>query len=97
MPEAPPLLVGQFVDVQIEGASPERYFWIPRAALRTGNEVWALRGGNVVTIIPVRVLQRADDRVFVTGSLGSGGAVITGGIQFATEGMLVRTGADPSP
>ena len=94
MPEAPPLLVGQFVDVQIEGASPERYFWIPRAALRTGNEVWALRAGNVVAIIPVRVLQRADEAVYVAGELEAGQEVVVSGIQIATDGMVVATGSD---
>ena len=93
----PPLLVGDFVEVEIRGLEPDGYFEVPRAALRAGNEVWTVDGGGVVSIVPVRVLQRADDRVFVTGGLGSGGAVITGGIQFATEGMLVRTGTDPSP
>ena len=35
----PPLLVGKFVDVEIDGVSPEDYFRIPRTALQTGNEV----------------------------------------------------------
>ena len=93
----PPLLVGEFVEVEIQGLELDGYFEVPRAALRAGDEVWMVDEGGVVSIVPVRVLQRADDRVFATGDLGSGGAVITGGIQFATEGMLVRTGADPSP
>ena len=88
---APPLLVGQFVDVQIDGAAPERYFTVPRAALRTGNEVWALSGGNQVTIIPVGVLQRADDIVYLRGGLDPGQQLVVTGIQFATEGMAVRT------
>ena len=90
----PPLLVGQFVEVEIEGVAPERYFTIPRAALRTGNEVWALRDGDLVTIIPVQVLQRSDDVVYVTGALEADQAVVVGGIQIATEGMSVRTGED---
>lgn len=90
---APPLLVGQFVEVTIDGASPERYFAIPRAALRTGNEVWALRGGNMVTIVPVRVLQRSDDLVYVIGGLEDDQAVVVSGLQLATEGMAVQTGA----
>ncbi|MDE2784657.1 MAG: efflux RND transporter periplasmic adaptor subunit [Gemmatimonadota bacterium] len=94
MREAPPLLVGQFVEVQIDGASPERYFAIPRAALRTGNEVWALRGGNLLTIVPVRVLQRADEVVYATGGLEDGQQVVVSGIQIATEGMAVRTGVE---
>ena len=93
-PGGPPLLVGQFVEVRIEGAAPERYFTVPRAALRTGNEVWALRQDTLVTIVPVGVLQRADELVYVTGPLVGGQAVVLSGLQFATEGMVVRTGAD---
>ena len=89
----PPLLVGQFVEVRIEGAAPEQYFTVPRAALRTGNEVWALRQDTLVTIVPVGVLQRADELVYVTGPLVGGQAVVLTGLQFATEGMVVRTGA----
>ena len=91
---APPLLVGQFVDVQIDGAAPERYFTVPRAALRTGNEVWALSDGNEVTIVPVRVLQRTDDIVYLTGGLEPGQQLVVTGIQFATEGMAVRTSTE---
>ena len=88
----PPLLVGQFVEVRIEGVAPDRYFTVPRAALRTGNEVWALRANNTVTIVPVQVLQRSDEIVYVTGNLEADQAVVVSGIQIATDGMVVRTG-----
>ncbi len=89
--EGPPLLVGQFVEVQIDGVAPESYFTVPRSALRTGNEIWALREGSLVTIVPVEVLQRSDDVVFVTGALSTDQPVVVSGIQIATEGMVVRT------
>ena len=90
----PPLLVGQFVRVRIDGVAPERYFTVPRAALRTGNEVWALRAADLVTIVPVEVLQRSEETVYVTGALESGQPVVLGGIRIATEGMVVRTTRD---
>ena len=93
----PPLLVGKFVDVEIQGLAPQSYFRVRRAALQPGNEVWAVDDNGTVTIVPVRTLQRGDDEVYVTGALRDGQAVITGGIQFATDGMLVRTGAAPGP
>ena len=91
----PPLLVGKFVEVRIEGITPDRYFILRRSALRPGNEVWAVRDDTRLTIVPVRVLQRSDDQVFVTGTLKAGQAVVIGGIQVATEGMEVRIGGDP--
>ena len=93
---APPLLVGEFVEVEIEGIEVGAYFRVPRAALQPGDEVWMVRDG-AVTIVPVRVLQRADDEVFVTGSLAHGAAVVTGGLPFATEGMPVQAEAGASP
>ena len=92
----PPLLVGEFVNVVIEGVSPDRYFRAPRAALQPGNEVWAVTDGGAVSIVSVHVLQRADDEVFLIGALRDGQAVITGGIRFAIEGMRVQTGAEPA-
>ena len=94
---SPPLLVGKFVEVEIEGLELGGYYQVPRAALQSGNEVWVVNDGGVVSIVPVQVLQRTNDEVYVTGTLASGQAVITGGIQFATEGMRVLTGADPTP
>ena len=93
---APPLLVGEFVEVEIAGLAPESYYRAPRAALQPGNQLWIVNPGGRVSIVPVQVLQRADDEVFVTGGLDDGQTVVTGGIQFATEGMIVRTGVDPS-
>ena len=91
----PPLLVGKFAEVRIEGIIPDQYFILRRSALRPGNEVWAVRDDTRLTIVPVRVLQRFDDKVFVTGTLKDGQAVVIGGIQVATEGMVVRIGGDP--
>ena len=89
---APPLLLGMFVEVRIQGRRPDEYFQVPRPALRPGDEVWVVRDG-AIHIVPVRVLQRADDDVFVTGALETGEPAVVGGIQIATEGMLVRTAA----
>lgn len=89
----PPLLVGKFVEVEIRGTAPTSYVRVPRAALQPGNEVWAIADGGTLRIVPVRVLQRANDEAFVTGALVPGQPVVVGGIPFATDGMAVRTGA----
>ena len=91
----PPLLVGEYVDVEIEGIVMANIFRIPRAALQAGNEVWAVNGGGTISIVPVRIFQRADDEAYVTGSLQPGQPVITGGLQFAIDGMRVLTEAEP--
>ena len=89
---SPPLLVGEFVKVQIQGVALENYYRVPRAALQPGNEVWVVNIGGIVSIVSVRVVQRADDEAYVIGALEAGQAVITGGIQYVTPGMRVLTG-----
>ena len=93
----PPLLIGTFVEVELGGLAPASYFRLPRSALQPGNEIWTVNEEGIVHIVPVRVLQRANDEVFAIGSLDAGQRVITGGIQFATEGMRVLTEAAPTP
>ena len=91
---APPLLVSKFVDVEIQGVAPDSYFRVPRPALRPGNEVWVVGDDQRVRIVPVRVLQRANNEAVVVAALEDGQLVITGGVQFVTDGMLVQTRAD---
>ncbi len=88
----PPLLVGKFVEAEIQGLAPESYFRVPRPALHPGNEVWTVSEDKRVQVVPVRVLQRVNDEAFVIGALEDGQPVITGGIQHVTEGMIVQTG-----
>ncbi len=93
----PPLLVGKFAEVEIEGLELDDYHRIPRAALQAGNEVWTVQDGGVVRIVPVQVLQRTGDVAYVSGELENGQAVVTGGIRFATDGMRVQTEVDQTP
>ena len=90
---APPLPVGKFVAVELQGSAPGTWYRVPRAALQTGDEVWAVGDDGTLRIVPVRVIQRHDDEAWVSGALRDGQAVVTGGIAFATEGMRVRIGA----
>ena len=92
----PPLLVGKFVEVEIEGIAPADYFRVRRPALRPGDEVWVADNGTL-HIVPVNVLQRSNDEVFLTGALEADQTVIIGGIQLATEGMRVQTDAGSAP
>ena len=87
-----PLLVGKFVDVEMEGHTPDTYFRVSRAALKTGNEVWVVRD-STLHIVPVRVLQRLDDEVLLTGALEAGQTIVISGVVTAVEGMRVRTGS----
>jgi len=86
--EAPPLLIGQFVDVELEGREGE-HLVVPRRAVRQGNEVWVVENG-MVEIVPIRVLQQSEGLAFVEGPLRAGQQVIIEGTDLVTEGMVVQ-------
>lgn len=86
---APPLLVGAFANVEIQGGTPD-YFVLPRRALRPGDEVWAVDDTGRVRIVRVEVLQEIDDRMYVLGDFRDGQPVVVAGVALATDGMLVR-------
>lgn len=87
----PPLLVGSFVQADIDGLALTQYAAIPVAALRAGNQVWLARDGRL-RMVTVQVIQRSDSEIFVRAEpLGSNPMVIVGDIGVATDGMQVRT------
>ena len=89
---APPLQVGRLVEVRLAGAAPAEYFTVRRAALRPGDEVWVVRGGDL-RIVPVRVVQADDDVVHVTGALRAGEPAVVDGLEVAVDGMAVQSAA----
>ncbi|MEE4288061.1 MAG: HlyD family efflux transporter periplasmic adaptor subunit [Erythrobacter sp.] len=87
---APPLLLGDFVDVEITGASLGSYAEVPADAVRPGNEIWLVRGGKLA-IVKVRVIQRSDEIAYIsTPSLADGGQLVTSSLTAPVEGMEVR-------
>ena len=94
---APPLLVGQFAQVAIDGLELAEYFILPRRALRPGDEVWAIGADERVRIVAVDVLQETDDRVYVVGDFTDGQLVIVAGTTIATNGMEVRVSEAERP
>ena len=88
----PHLQVGKLVEVQLAGVTPDEYFTVRPAAVRAGDEVWVVRG-DILRIVPVRVLQDDDDTVHLTGPLQAGEPVVVYGIDAAVDGMAVQSAA----
>ena len=86
----PPLLVGQFAQVAIDGLELAEYFILPRRALRPGDEVWVIAADGRAQIVAVDVLQETDEQLYVIGDFTDGQFVIVAGITVATNGMEVR-------
>jgi RND family efflux transporter MFP subunit len=95
-PERTPLPIGVFVDATIEGRRVANVFDLPRSALRRGNGVLVVNGGNRVRVRPVDVLRTDRERAWIRAGLSPGDRVVVTALEVATEGMAVRVWESPS-
>jgi len=92
----PPLLLGTYVDVQIEGAALDHYVVVPRAAFRDGDLLWLLEADSILRVMPAALIQETGDSVFLGADVRVGDRVIVSPLEVVTDGMRVRVAEDPS-
>ncbi len=86
----PPLLVGMYTRVDIEGATYDTYYVIPRAALKDGDTVWVKNDGRL-EIRSVDIIQESDGNVFVRSGIAAGDSLVTSKLDVFSDGMEIRT------
>lgn len=91
----PPLLVGMYAQVEIEGLRPGPFAKIPRKALRDGQRIWILSENKALEILPVTPLYETDQTAYIgLEGLPPRFQLITSDIRVPVDGMALRT-ADP--
>ena len=88
----PPLAVGLFVSVEIQGRKLENAVVIPRPALRENNIVWVVDNNGLLSFRKVEVARLLSDKVILKSGLRQGEMIVTSPIQAVTDGMRVRIG-----
>lgn len=88
-----PLLLGSYVEVNIEAGELENVLEIPRASLREGNKIWVVGKVPELKIIDCEVLWSLKETVLVSNNLDPGDKLIVSDLRVALPGMLV----DPQP
>lgn len=81
-----PLVLGDYVSVEIQGRSLEAVVELPRTALHDGNTVWIYDNGTL-EIRSVGLAWKQGDMVYVGDGLKSGEAVIVSDLPMPMEGM----------
>jgi len=95
---APPLLVGMYASVEIEGRHEGRYAVVPRRALRDASSLWLVDAEDRVSIRGVRLLSETENRAVVSADgLPDGARVIVSDLKIVTRDMPVRVVEAPSP
>ena len=91
-----PLLLGEYVRVEIEGPELHDVIAVPREAIREGTRVWVKNAENQLEIRPVKVVLSRKDTVLISQGLRDGEGIITSQVPAAIPGLLLQT-LDESP
>ncbi|UCG14317.1 MAG: efflux RND transporter periplasmic adaptor subunit [Deltaproteobacteria bacterium] len=90
-----PLLIGDYVRVEIEGSPLKRVFRIPRVALRDNDTIWVVGNDSTLEIRPVRTIWKDRQTVFLKQGLKPGDRLIVSDLAAPVAGMKVQVaGAD---
>ncbi len=86
----PPLSIGAFVEVSLEGSLLNDVFSIPRRALRDGSMVWVVDTENRLRIKKVKVLRLKRDSVLIRDGFKDGERVVLTTLSGVADGMRTR-------
>ncbi|MFO8074347.1 MAG: efflux RND transporter periplasmic adaptor subunit [Polyangia bacterium] len=84
-----PLLLGAYVNAEIEGPELKDVVSVPRTALRDRDRLWIKRDGELA-IETIEVVWTTEQRVFVRGDVSVGEQVVTSRIPAPVEGMPLK-------
>ena len=89
-----PLILGDFVRVEIEGIGLESAAALNRSVFHDGDQVWIMTTDNRLEVRPVTVAFRGGDTLFVTNGIKAGEKLVVTDLPSAVEGMTLRTQED---
>jgi RND family efflux transporter MFP subunit len=90
-PERPPLAVGMFVEAKIMGKVVENVVVLPRAAMRSHNQVLIVDDERRLRFRTVEILRADREQVVVQNGLTAGERVSMSALDAVIDGMKVRT------
>lgn len=88
--DQPPLIIGEYVSLEIEGRQLENIYNIPRAALRDNTSIWIAKDDGTLKIHDVNTVWRDAQTVLVRDGLRPGDRLITSDISAPVDGMSVK-------
>jgi RND family efflux transporter MFP subunit len=86
----PPLLLGTYASVDIQGREVDEFIVLPRVALRNGESVYVVEQDTLLSIQPVQLLQEVGGEVLVQGDIQPGELVVVSAMDIVTDGMTIR-------
>lgn len=84
-----PLLIGAYVNLEMDGPSLDGLHRLPAAAIHDGRMVWIMADGRL-EFRPVEILWRDADAVLISGGLTNGERAVVSGIAAPVPGMRLE-------
>ncbi len=91
-----PLLLGEYVRVEIEGPVLHDVIVLPRNAIREGRRVWVKDAGNQLEVRPVEIVLSRKETVLIGQGLRDGDEIITSQVPAAIPGLPLETLDQPA-
>lgn len=86
----PPLAMGLFATVEIEGRAIENSLLVPRTAIHEGDTVWIVDPEGRLRLRKVTIARFEGDDVMITGGVADGESIVTSSLKIVTDGMKVN-------
>jgi len=86
-----PLLIGDFVEVRIQGRTLSGVYRVPRSALRDGDRIWIADDADRLRIREVSPVWRGPDSVLLDAGLAPGERLVVSDLASPVNGMTVRS------
>jgi hypothetical protein len=86
----PPLLIGEYVRLEIEGRKLNNVYRLPRTALRDNTRIWLVSKDGKLEIRNVETLWRDAQTVLLTDGLQPGEQLIVSDLSKPVDGMQLQ-------
>jgi RND family efflux transporter MFP subunit len=91
-----PLMLGDYVDVTIDGNTIESAYKIPRSLVRNENELWLYANGQLA-IRKLNIIWKSPEAVYVTEGISKSDAIVSSNLSNAYSGMALRLDSNATP
>jgi len=89
-----PLLLGSYVQVEIEAGLLTNILVIPRSSLREGERIWVVDADNTLHIRDTEILWTRRETVIIANVINPGEQLVISGLRTALPGMKVNPQSD---
>ncbi|MCW7752689.1 efflux RND transporter periplasmic adaptor subunit [Desulfobotulus sp. H1] len=87
--ERPPLFLGDYLSMDLEGRFLEEVFYLPHGSLREGNRIWVVGEDSRLRFLSVVPLFSDDYGVYIAPDVEENSLLVVSDLSLAVEGMMV--------